>query len=316
MLQGHLKNGFKKDSVAFNVKNPEWRLNPKAKHRMHAVIIILAADDVYGNDDYLERLKVFREEFNELDYKPVVVLSRVDNIDSTLTNSPAGVYKSEKVQACLLELSSKSGFPLAHIYPCKLYSNEQERSKDVETMAMISFTEALHRAVSAIEEEENKADTSSDDELKSGKSRKSTHKKGGKKQPPLSDSEDENEKKVSPKKSKSKMKSKTGGSGGGGGGGDSSNDEEMESDPRASSKGKQSKSAKKNKETGEHSAMETEPKPKNGGGKSSGAPGGSSGETGGEEEEEEDEFDKKLAALQAQMSALVMAKKKSKARDI
>jgi hypothetical protein len=96
---------------------------PQFKDRIHGVII--AADAKALTPTNLTRLQEMEMKFIKAELQPLIVLTKLDEVDSILTDRPDLVYESEPVDIAMKVLSSKTGISNLNIFPTISYTGPQ-----------------------------------------------------------------------------------------------------------------------------------------------------------------------------------------------
>jgi len=133
--------------------------------KIHAAIFLLRAVDVFQEADpsslFYTRLKDHAAECRTLGINPILLISQPDKLDHKLQGKGyKSLFSSEQIGKVYDNLRLGTGFNLNPVFPCKLYSTEQERDPWIEVTAMRCFNEALKKSLEMKEKFEEKLKTS------------------------------------------------------------------------------------------------------------------------------------------------------------
>jgi putative ribosome biogenesis GTPase RsgA len=143
ILDGHflpgkkMEEGISRDQKAYN-------MYPTEEDMMHNVIFVVAADEITDNEELIEKMKDFTSLLKDKEYNSVIVLTKIDLVDSKLSKNPEKSFESSKISKLVHKVSKLSGFPPNKIVPVKNYNIEYERKKILENGPLL----ALHIACS------------------------------------------------------------------------------------------------------------------------------------------------------------------------
>jgi len=149
LLQGHLKEGWKKDYDLEQFKDSKfYRSEPNFGDKVQAVIFVVAANEVSNQDgidnDYYVRLNKFRQDATDLGLIPIVLISKADKLDPELRADFKQVFTSETLYKDVLDtLRDYSSFNYNTLYPAMLYSTDKQRVAHIEVAALQAFAAAV-----------------------------------------------------------------------------------------------------------------------------------------------------------------------------
>lgn len=147
LLQGHMKDGFKiEDKKTMHAgAGSLWNANPTKADGIHAVIVMTQRTH---RNLYLQQVQAFMKRMNEYDIPFVVVLNKVDELDSSLSANPGAVYSSLHVQRQLGTWRDNFETDVRDIFPMKGYEHEKNRNKHIDLMALdVLYAAAEHAAL-------------------------------------------------------------------------------------------------------------------------------------------------------------------------
>jgi hypothetical protein len=145
---GRLNHGFKMNTAAME-GTPGYIAHPSRKQRVHAWIVMLSVDDALNtNKPPYNKLKEFVAKLLAHNYRPILLLSKVDKLDSRLAQRPETAFDSVDVQLEMTAASQQSGIQLDSVFPCKLYHNELlgRRRKETEVIPLAALMTAVKAA--------------------------------------------------------------------------------------------------------------------------------------------------------------------------
>ena len=150
LLDGQLEAGFLMDNSARRGE-PNFKVHPDVGDMMHAVIFVIDATNTLDNQAFGKRLAHFRQIAQERDYRPVLVITKVDVLDTRLSSDLSELFTGDSVQKCVSSVADVTGFSPNQIFPCKLYRGEYDRSLLVETPVLMALWAAIKAALRFVE---------------------------------------------------------------------------------------------------------------------------------------------------------------------
>jgi len=143
LLGGYLGDGFQMETMP-QAGMAGFKQNPTLDDMPHVVVIVHAADTPI-EQKYFDRLAHFRNQCLKRNVHAVVAMTRVDLFDkqSDIANDPRRLFTSATLQQHMSKVSFMTGFTIGQIFPLKLYNSEYDRSKWVESLAMMPIAKAI-----------------------------------------------------------------------------------------------------------------------------------------------------------------------------
>jgi len=152
LLQGSFRHGWHKD---FDHKIPKHRMleeynpHPTLQDMPHALIMFCSATELIGSNNaqspLRKRLSQFREIAQQNGIHPILVITKVDNVDVTLETNYSELQSSEIVCDLISNLSG-TGFSAENTFAVQLYHGQSYRSASIEITAMTVLSAALRQA--------------------------------------------------------------------------------------------------------------------------------------------------------------------------
>uniref|UniRef100_A0A8D0KLZ3 TLDc domain-containing protein n=1 Tax=Salvator merianae TaxID=96440 RepID=A0A8D0KLZ3_SALMN len=148
LLQGHVPDKYQFNPSAAIAPNVLGYIkNPSLKDQIHCVAFIIDGSTVEILPENLEeKLKQIRQIANNLGVPQLVILTKVDQLCSTLEEDLSAVYKVMAVRKQMELIEEKLGIPLCHIVPVKNYSSELELKTNVDILTLIAVRQLLRLA--------------------------------------------------------------------------------------------------------------------------------------------------------------------------
>jgi putative ribosome biogenesis GTPase RsgA len=145
ILDGHFQSG-KNMFSGFSPNSGDFNRHPNSSQAIHNVIFVLAATDLDNNTDFKDKIKEFADILFKKDFNPVVVITKIDLLDSTLARAPERVYSSKIISKAMYKASKLSGVSLNKIFPLKNYHFEQDRNIVMESAHQLALYHACKSA--------------------------------------------------------------------------------------------------------------------------------------------------------------------------
>jgi len=139
ILDGHFETGKEMHS-GISRNTVGFRKSPKPQDMIHNVIFVVAAPDLEGNPELNCKIKEFSDLLVRKDYRPTMVLTKIDLIDKSLSKDPQMVFLSKKIAKCVYSASKMSGLSPNMIIPVKNYHFEFDRNALLENGHLLALT--------------------------------------------------------------------------------------------------------------------------------------------------------------------------------
>eukprot|EP00475_Leptophrys_vorax_P028104 TRINITY_DN4046_c1_g1_i1.p1 TRINITY_DN4046_c1_g1~~TRINITY_DN4046_c1_g1_i1.p1 ORF type:complete len:546 (-),score=143.72 TRINITY_DN4046_c1_g1_i1:84-1721(-) len=122
------------------------RKNTKSTKRrcpfVNNVIIVVDAQDIEDNAVMSSKIREYSHFLQQRGYTPVIAMTKVDIIDPEFAPE-SNPFNSPKICKKMRLASQETGFPINCIFPVKNYSDEYERERSLEDLALFCISEAV-----------------------------------------------------------------------------------------------------------------------------------------------------------------------------
>jgi hypothetical protein len=145
MYEGHIKEGAPLSEV-LGKKSDFFVAEPTCRDRPHAIIFVVAANEVLKNAGVLNRIKEAREVAAACGYRPVIALTKIDLVDESLADDPTLAYKSPAVQDIIGKLTEGTGFAGRDIFALRLSTRGDERDVAADTLMLLLMRAVCEQA--------------------------------------------------------------------------------------------------------------------------------------------------------------------------
>jgi len=125
----------------------DYNKAPDKNDQMHCVAFIVA-DHTYIDESILAKFNAIRDEAEKRAVKVMVILTRIDDLISDITN----VFLSRTIRDAVLDLSQKLGIAQNTIYPVQNYSIETEKDQVIDILALFALRQVLRCAETSIDD--------------------------------------------------------------------------------------------------------------------------------------------------------------------
>jgi len=135
-----LKGGIGDDTELVNKKQGEskeidnYQLE-SAHHDLIHVVVIYMPIDLMSDENAMDMVKKQLDVCAKMDYNPIIMLCKVDETEPAMRANPLGFDEYEELVSAREELADTLGYPKARILYTVPYTDEQERTWDIDALA-------------------------------------------------------------------------------------------------------------------------------------------------------------------------------------
>ncbi|KAL7825430.1 hypothetical protein AOLI_G00326370 [Acnodon oligacanthus] len=141
-LKGHIKTGYKFRPGSPITEDSRFYIeNPGLDSKIHCLVSVLPADKTgLITDGFLKKMRIIREEANELGIPQVVFLTRVDNGCAMTGADLSKIYRSRVIKKKMEECSVNLTVPMNCIFPVKNYHEETQLNDEINCLMLDALT--------------------------------------------------------------------------------------------------------------------------------------------------------------------------------
>ncbi|CAD7703091.1 unnamed protein product [Ostreobium quekettii] len=144
MSMGYVPNGTDMSRGIRGVERMrKLRSDPTVDDRMHCIVFVVPCECV-GNEAYMEHLNTLKDEVFCSDMQPMVVLTKIDEINADM--NILEIMASSDLKRLKKELFVLSGVPMNCILPVKNFESEMSVEPEVAVFALKAMYEILNTA--------------------------------------------------------------------------------------------------------------------------------------------------------------------------
>ncbi|KAJ7332562.1 hypothetical protein JRQ81_014742 [Phrynocephalus forsythii] len=153
IIKGHVPNGYQFNPVAaMKPSTPGYIKSPSFKDQIHCIVFVVDGSRLDILPEKMEeKLKEIKHKAKEFDVPQIVVMTKVDEICSSLKDNISDVYKSTAVLEQMQRASLKFGIPLSLIAPVKNYCSELELNNDVDILILMALRQIFRSTESYLD---------------------------------------------------------------------------------------------------------------------------------------------------------------------
>ncbi|XP_050819615.1 interferon-induced protein 44-like [Gopherus flavomarginatus] len=152
IIKGHVPDRYQFNPAAtLRPDSPGYIKTPSLKDQIHCFAFVIDGCKIEILPEKLEdKLKQLRRKVNQFGIRQLVLLTKVDEICSTLEDVKC-VYNSKAVEKQMWITAEKIGIPLAQIVPVKNYCSELDLSCDVDILLLSTVRQLMYLAESYLD---------------------------------------------------------------------------------------------------------------------------------------------------------------------
>ncbi|XP_046882641.1 interferon-induced protein 44-like isoform X2 [Hypomesus transpacificus] len=148
ILGGHVREGYQLNPTCpLTQEKPDYNSSPELKHRVHCLVRVVSANDLYALSDGLKhRLRTIREKASSLEIPQFIVMTKVDNACPEVKRDLRNIYKSKAIKKQMETCSNELGIPVSCILPVKNYHEETKTNNEADVLVLEAVTQIVHAA--------------------------------------------------------------------------------------------------------------------------------------------------------------------------
>ncbi|KAJ7332564.1 hypothetical protein JRQ81_014744 [Phrynocephalus forsythii] len=150
LLRGHVPDKYYfNPSVAMQPETLDYIKCPSLKDQIHCVVFVIDGSKVEILPEKLEgKLREIRQKINKLGVPQLVIVTKVDEVCSSLKEEFSDVYRSQAVLRQMEISAERLGIPLSQIVPVKNYCSELDLQDNVDILLLMAMRQMLRLAES------------------------------------------------------------------------------------------------------------------------------------------------------------------------
>uniref|UniRef100_A0A6J0V9N4 Interferon-induced protein 44-like isoform X1 n=1 Tax=Pogona vitticeps TaxID=103695 RepID=A0A6J0V9N4_9SAUR len=148
ILKGHVPDRYQfNPHAAIQSGTPGYIESPSLKDKIHCMVFVIDGSKIEILPPKMEsKLKELRQKARELDVPQIILLTKVDEICSSVKQNVSNVYRSQAVHEQMQIASVKFGIPLSLIVPIKNYCFETELENNVDILILMAVRQIMRSA--------------------------------------------------------------------------------------------------------------------------------------------------------------------------
>jgi len=152
IMDGHVSD----DTDLRKIKDLQVDVEAEKEDKMHCVVFIVAAPTIeFMDEGVFEKFAKIREQGTNRNLNPVVILTRIDDVDVELNRDEGDikqVFHSKTVRDLAVTVSEKFGVAQNMVFPVQNYSSEIEKELGIDILMLRALRQILRCSKTCIDD--------------------------------------------------------------------------------------------------------------------------------------------------------------------